>query len=940
MIDLSIYYQNCRGMRTKSSTFYSNLIGSDYDIVCLSETWLDTDFDSYNYFTRDYYVYRKDRIFTPTLTTGGGVLIAVKKNIKVFRIFNLDFKDIECVWLNIKLGPECCLILGNHYLPPNINTDLLKEYADFLVENIDVSSNKLLLVGDFNVPKFDWVLGISNHYSSHVRKKSSIIHFLSSELNVEQRNNVRISDDDNLLDLVFTNFSDELNVSDSFTSLVRCDHQHPGLFVSLRLPDSVFNDHFTPYSKRNYSKGDYLGLYNFINDYKFTESQDVDVIVSDLSHALSLGMDMFIPTKIIRPSRFPPWFSTKLINLLRKKENLHKRLKRSNSDFLRLRFKTIRKQCKDILKRDERCYKQRVETDLVLDPKFFWRFVKTKYKTVNEINIVENGSILPPELVANKFAQEFHSVYDDAANLANEIVYDSFIDNDASFIDVPLINIKDVVLATKSLKSSSNSCGMDGVPSFILKGCINLLAPILCDIFNLCLAEGKFPIGWKTSVVVPVPKKGNLTLVKNYRPISLLSVFSKIFEKIVIKHLVFNLKPKLSTHQHGFLSGRSTNTNLVSFLQFSAPLVLNRKQCDVIYFDLSRAFDVVNHELLLQKLYKFGLSLKYLAFLRMYLSNRYFKVKIGDIFSDTFLVPCGVPQGSNFGPLLFISFIDDIKKVLSNSYFDLFADDLKIGHEISCLSDAERLQSNINSVTLWCKQNGMKCNADKIFVISYSRKKSHINYNYCINDVPIKRRYVHSDLGVTFDSKLKFDIHVESAVAKARKISNFVSWVAKGFQSPITHITLFNSLVRSKLEYCTEVWGNLGITRTKEIEMVQRLFLRKLTYRLYGQSLSYHVSTKKFKMNSLENRRLYKELCFIFKLLHNDIDCNYLLELIDIFVPRIGARHVTHFYPVGGNLSPLIPLNRFMYSCNRKCANFDFFNDKLIGLQKITSLVE
>lgn len=265
----------------------------------------------------------------------------------------------------------------------------------------------------------------------------------------------------------------------------------------------------------------------------------------------------------------------------------------------------------------------------------------------------------------------------------------------------------------------------------------------------------------------------------------------------------------------------------------------------------------------------------------------------------------------------------------------MFADDLKIGRGIRDISDAQELQNSINAVVLWCKENGMKCNADKIFVVSYTRKKTKLMHNYRINGQPIKRKNFHLDLGVTLDCKLIFDIHVDNIVAKARKTSNFISWVAKGFHSSHTHMTLYNSLVRSKLEYCSEVWGNLGITRTKEVEMVQRLFLRNFTYRKFGQSLSYDVSRERFKINTLEQRRDYKDICFIYKLLNNITDCSYLLVLIDIFVPRTIARHSSHFYPTRRNLSPLIPLNRFMYTCNEKCNSFDFFIDKLYSLKRL-----
>lgn len=138
----SIFYQNCRGLRTDSKrlTFYSNLIGCDYDLVVLTETWLNENFNSCNYFTDEYFVYRKDRsglVGSDSRVSGGGTLIAIKKSFKVHRRFDLDFNNIEVVWIEVKLDSGVSLLIGNHYFPPTIQIDLLQNYVNFLEESIE-----------------------------------------------------------------------------------------------------------------------------------------------------------------------------------------------------------------------------------------------------------------------------------------------------------------------------------------------------------------------------------------------------------------------------------------------------------------------------------------------------------------------------------------------------------------------------------------------------------------------------------------------------------------------------------------------------------------------------------------------------------------------------------------------------------------------------------
>lgn len=759
-------------------------------------------------------------------------------------------------------------------------------------------------------------------------------------MSLEQLNYVRINESDNLLDLVFSNLGDQCEVTDTGGfSLVDLDHQHPSLHICISVPLTLFNDYFTPFVKKNYSRGDYLGIFNYLRDYQYSNSEDVDVLVDDLTLAFRQAVDQFIPNKTIRPSGFPAWYSRELICKLRIKVRLHRKFKKAPYNLtFKDDFSKIRKLCKILLARDERNYHKRVESDLKCNPKFFWRFAKLQYKGTHELNIIDGGDAVPPELVPNKFAEHFHSIYN-ASNLS-----DTFNNSDnqsicSANLDLPKIEESDIIVAAKDLKSSFVS-GIDGIPSFLVKSCIVPISAILCKIFNCSLQKGKFPNKWKVAVVVPVPKKGNVSSIKNYRPISLLCIFSKLFEKTIYKSIYFHVHNQISVHQHGFLTGRSTVTNLVSFLQFSATCVLRRQQCDVIYFDLSRAFDVVNHRLLLNKLSNnFGLSSKYIKFFHSYLTERFFQVKVGNSFSDLFDVPSGVPQGSNLGPLLFILFFDDIKNVLKNCYFDIFADDLKIGRHISCLSDSQLLQNDIDSIITWCSINGMKINVDKIVVMSFTRKFNTMFYNYVINDTSITRKFVHTDLGVTLDTKLNFNQHILNLTSKTKKTSSLVIWLTKNFKNPLSHSVLYNALVRSRLEYCSEIWGNLGLTDTNSIENVQKSFLRLLTFRKNGRSLPYDEARKVYNLTPLKSRRILKEICFIFKLLNNIIDCSYLLQRVNINIPRSVSRSPSFFYLTAENVAQtLVPLYRFMYTSN-EYSDLDFSDSYQSFLRQLQELL-
>lgn len=912
---ISIFYQNCNGLRTKCSTFFSNLLGCNYDIICLSETWLNDSCMNCNYFTDEYYIFRKDKLGpNPDRDVrGGGTLIAVNKRFKVHRRFDLDFQNIECTWIELDLGHGSNLIIGNNYFNPTIQTELLQNYVNFLESsNIDVASSKILLVGDYNIPKFNFTLGVSENDSSYIRNKSDIVYSLLCSFDLVQSNFERILAEDNILDLVCSNFADCLKITKE-SGLVNWDHSHPALLIDIRLP--VFLSNFVPLVKRDYAKGDYLGLYNYISRYQIVDSEDPNVLVKDLTDTVVGAIQSFIPNKVICPSKYPRWFSRKLINFLKLKEKFHKKSRRQpNNGYYRYFFYKYRTLSKKTLWADELRYKRKVEADLRVNPKFFWQYIKTQYKNQHEVSLVQNGAVVPVAQTPELFANHFSSIYSSADSNARYDLVCNSSQVGSNIVVPPTVTVGDVIKASKSLKPSQTA-GSDGIPSFIVKGCINVLAPILCIIFNQCLKLGIFPLHWKTSIVVPVPKNGNVNLVQNYRPISLLSNFSKLFEKIIMNHVMFNVKSQLSPDQHGFLSGRSTVTNLASFLQFAGTVVLDRRQVDTAYFDLSKAFDVVNHTLLIIKLQKFGLSPLFANFFQSYLQSRQFKVKVGNFFSSCHNIPSGVPQGSNLGPLLFIIFFDDIKNVISSN-FQIFADDLKISRAINDPNDHAILQNDINSVTLWCSENGMQCNTDKTVIVTYSRQHVVNYHTYKINNAFIRRKHVHKDLGILFDNKLNFDNHVQKMISNAKRSSGVVFWATKTFRNPSSYSVLFSALVRSKLEYCSEVWGGVGDVTSGKIEQVQKNFLRKISFRALGFSTSYSNSLQTYGLTWLEARRNYKDIMLIYKLLNNITDCDFLSSQIVFSIPSLRRSRRRQHIPFRTIPSNIIPIPRVLSFCN------------------------
>jgi hypothetical protein len=268
---------------------------------------------------------------------------------------------------------------------------------------------------------------------------------------------------------------------------------------------------------------------------------------------------------------------------------------------------------------------------------------------------------------------------------------------------------------------------------------------------------------WKQAAVVPVFKKGKTSSVGNYRPITILNNFSKVFEFIKHDHVSYFFKSKLSSSQHGFIKSKSTFTNLVTFLDFVTPLVCSQGQTDTIYFGFSNAFDILPHSLLLHKLSYYGLSCGYLNWFLSYLTKRQSSVRFSGILSSPFVALSGVLQGSVLGALLFNIFINDLCDVINHSNCLLFADDLKAYRAINSPSDCLLLQSDIACVHAWCSANFMKPNFSNIGVISFTKKTNVSNYQYRLGTSFILRTDCIKDLGVYVDRKLYFHQHVDFA---------------------------------------------------------------------------------------------------------------------------------------------------------------------------------
>ena len=856
-------------------------------------------------------------------------MIALKQQFSAVQL-DLSARGFDALRLIDVVGIKCCfnhlfLFIFVVYINPRTSTEEYNSFFSLISNLTELHNQRVLIVGDFNIPEYHYNLQASAIGNNRL---SSLSNFLNL-CDYKQHSNIANSHG-RFLDLVITNL---LCVIDRCVDhLLPEDAHHPSLLITcqFRLPNTqLLGNPVSPAKKWNFRKADYPNLYRHLEqiDWSFMDSvTDVNTLCRLFYDKLNSVLDLYVPkTCRLHNYSYPLWFSSDNIKKVKIKWKLWCIYKRSHSDLDLINFKRIRAELKRDIKLSYANYIHNLEININSDPRKFWAHVnniKKRSGIPSQMSYL-NTSLLNPQDIVNAFAEHFSDSY---SNLAH-VDFNS-LDEDLSNIPVfvSAIDESDVLEALKNIKSNS-TCGHDDIPGFLLSDCATAFSRPLTILFNLILKSSSFPNFWKLSLITPIFKKGNTQLIINYRPISLLCNFSKVFESILHKFIQFQVRNRLSHTQHGFINGRSTVTNLCCFTQFVSDSFDAKRQVDVVYTDFSKAFDQLNHNILLSKLSSIGFSANLIKLFRSYLSGRSQRVTFHGFESDRIIVTSGVPQGSILGPLLFAIFINDITKNLSSNVL-MYADDLKIFRRINNFEDCLELQDDIDKFQNWSIYNLLPVNARKCYVMSLTNKTSKVLYLYSMFSSTLSRVDSFKDLGVTFDSSLSFAPHVSFIVSEAVKCLGFIIRSSGCFSNGTTLKRLYVAFVRSKLEYASVVWAPATQIHIQALEKIQRRFLKFVSFKLDGvyppRGIPQNVLLERFGLIDLDRRRTNASLCFLKKIFNHQIDCPQLLSQLYISIPRPSFRPENYqfFYLPTPRID--IQKNSPLY---RMCANYNEHND-------------
>ena len=410
----------------------------------------------------------------------------------------------------------------------------------------------------------------------------------------------------------------------------------------------------------------------------------------------------------------------------------------------------------------------------------------------------------------------------------------------------------------------SKSAGYDSVPTKLLKLTAHEISASLACLFNASFRTGCLPQDWRDSAVTPVFKKGNASLLTNYRPISLLSVVSKVQERVVFEQLSKHIDPHIPTHQSGFRRQDGTELQLSRLVHEISEARDAGKTVMSCFFDLSKAFDRVWHDGLLAKLSHFGAHGAAYNWFAAYLNGRRQRVKIENSFSSWLAIPAGVPQGSVLGPLLFLIYTIDLPAACINesTVCSQFADDTALITAANSLSSTEAsLQSAVSSAGEWLRNWHLLVNASKTVVISFHHKNRPpqripriLLYDTVLSVVP-----QHRHLGVIIQQNLKWDKHIHTVLAKSSsKLGQFRRYRCILTANAMTY--LYKSYIRPILEYASTSYSNLPCNLHDSLERFQRKAARICLRLPLFTPVNHSTLLHNTKLPTLSSRRKFKLL--------------------------------------------------------------------------------
>ena len=879
-----VVYQNIRCLvseNSKKKIEYFRELTSTNEILLinLTETWLDETIvkdariNGYNEF-------RSDRIGIKQ----GGVAIYANDKLECETIGKISHNKCEMIAINVRTLNTINIVI---YRPPHTKSEdfyCILNKVEEIFRDMENPNPTIVITGDFNFPFLKWKCNSLDSFNGCMSDIDVTVNASVDEKMQFDRLR-KLADQYNLIQTIEGPTREE-NEKKSTLDLVYTNDI--GNFKEIGLYKSSMSDHYTieittgytPKISRSKDKSNSnksilrnLNFYSNEINWKYVNDKIREIIWPKMvvdKPMLEL-FEIFIKyLVIICKEAIPmkkndgrnsygriPKVRKKLLGRMKKiKRDYRKAVSEERKEELSIKIKEIEEQLIEERRKERIEDEKKIVSKIKTNPKVLYSYVRRETCKKDEIGPFKEGDeyIYNNKEICTKLINQYKKQFSKSKTTVTDEEWKEIFNNvnQEDLIDIDVT--ESAILDAIGELNANSAAGPDDIPAlFIIKTKESLALPLRI-LLRKSLDEGDIPDILKLANITPIHKGGSKTKPEQYRPVSLTSHIMKIFERVmknnIMTHLIKN--SLINDAQHGFTPGRSTQTQLLVHFLDIFEAIEEGTRVDTVFLDFSKAFDKVDHNILLQKIAEHKIKGKIGNWIKEFLKNRKFTVIANGEISEQEDVVSGVPQGTVLAAILFIIMISDINDEVKECIVRCFADDTRVSKKIRDEEDKKKLQEALSIIYKWADDNLMVFNKDKFEQLTYGETENVTITSYKNpSNEDIRNSETVKDLGIITNKSMTFKEHIQSTVLACKRISGMIMRTFTT-RDPEIMLKLFSTYIRSRIEYCCCIWSPNLQYEIDELERLQKTFTSKIEGM---EEKDYHERLKLLNLYSLERRR-------------------------------------------------------------------------------------